>query len=238
MITQDDVTALAGLGPEETFSAIERLARRRLSEARRSADQNEIPEYDDFDYMVSVLAAAEEFGIEELASYEMPRRSSSDCQDRCQTFRDEASRVSQRLLYRHGMKRTTVALDGATKEKISHWLKQVREVVQSADVSAEKKDRLFDLINRLQAEVDRARTPVHAAGTLWVEICTYFGEGARATLEPATPFIERICSALGLAKRAEDAAPKKIPPAETKRIEARNPKPKGFDKPVDDEIPF
>ena len=80
MITKEDVALLIGLEPEEKFSAIEQLARRRLIIARRSAGQNDCPEYDDFDYMVAVLAAAQEFDIEELASYGMPWRTASDCQ--------------------------------------------------------------------------------------------------------------------------------------------------------------
>ena len=200
---------------------------------------NEYPEYDDFDYMVAVLAAAQEFEIEELASTELPGRGGSEWQERCQTFKDEASRVSLRLLYRHGTRRTTVALEGPTKEKISHWLKQAREEVQKADVSSEKKTRLFNLIDQLQAEVDRDRTPVQAAGALWLQICTYFGEGAKNALEPTVPYIERICGALGLAKQAEDAQPRELPPPKPpKRIEAQKTKSRGFDKPLDDEIPF
>jgi len=119
----------------------------------------------------------------------------------------------------------------------------MREAVQAADVASEKKDRLFSLINELQAEVDLDRTPVHAAGELWITLCTYMGEGARKALEPTTPLIERICGALGLAKKAEDAQPKKLPPSrEPKRIEGPAPKVEkkgnGFSNSLDDEIPF
>ena len=43
-----------------------------------------------------------------------------------------------------------------TKVKISHWLKQMRETVQAADVAPKRKVRLFALIDGLQAEVERA----------------------------------------------------------------------------------
>lgn len=71
-------------------------------------------------------------------------------------------------------------------------------------------------------------------------LCTYMGEGAKKALEPATPYIERICGALGLAKKAEeDVLTKKLPPPkESKRIEGPQKLKNGFGKPFDDEIPF
>lgn len=240
MINQDDVAALAGLGREQKFCIIEQLARKRLTDARRNVSFNDLPEYSEYDYAVSVSAAAAEFGINDLADFELPWPSDEQTEDRCRMFRARATRVSQQLLFRHGTKNTTVSLDGSTKEKIGHWLKQMREAVQAADVASEKKDRLFALIDELQAEVDRDRTPVHAAGDLWVTLCTYMGEGAKKALEPTTPFIERICGALGLAKKAEDTQPKRLPPArETKRIQGpKTPNTNGFDRALDDEIPF
>jgi hypothetical protein len=68
----------AGLGPEQKFCMIEPLARRRLVDARCSAGQNDIPEHDGFVYMLGVLAAVQEFGIEELASYEMSWRNAEN----------------------------------------------------------------------------------------------------------------------------------------------------------------
>lgn len=243
MISQEDVAALAGLGREQKFCMIEQLARKRLTDARRAVGQNGWTEYGEYDYAVSVSAAAAEFGINELNDFELPWPSDEGTEERCRMYRARATRISQQLLFRHATKSTTVGLDASTKEKIGHWLKQMREAVQAADVSNEKKDRLYALIDELQAEVDRDRTPVHAAGELWLTICTYMGEGAKNALAPATPYIERICGALGLAKKTEDAQPKKLPPArDPKRIEG--PKTKSdkngnaFGKSIDDEIPF
>lgn len=250
MITQEDIAALAGLGREQKFCFIEQLARKRLAEAREQAEQASgysnhyvEPRYSEHDYAVEVSAAALEFGIDELVNFELPWPTDETAEKTCRMYRAQATQVSQRLLFRHGTKNTTVSLDASTKDKISHWLKQMREAVQVADVALEKKDRLFALIDELQTEVDRDRTPVHAAGELWVTLCTYMGEGAKKALEPTTPFIERICGALGLAKKVEDGRPKKLPPPpEPKRIESpkgqADKKGNGFSKSLDDEIPF
>ena len=242
MIDEEDVAGLIGLEPEQKFCIIEGIARRKLAESRLASGPNDYAEYDDFEYMVTVLAAAQEFGIDDLSGYEIPWRSEDGCDDRCRMFRAEATRISQRLLFRHGTQTKSVALDAATKEKISHWLKQMRKSVQQADVSVEKKDRLFGLIDQLQAEVDHERTPVQAVGELWVTICTYMGEGVK-NLEPVARFVERVGGALGLAKQEEDALPKLPPLRDRQRLEppqnAASKKDKnGFDKALDDEIPF
>lgn len=239
MITQEDVAALVGLQREQKFCMIEQVARKRLADARRAAGQNDWPEYSEYDYAVSVSAAATEFGIAELEDFKLPWPSDEQTDELCRMYRARATRVSQQLLFRHGTKSAAVSLDSSTKEKINHWLEQMRSAVQGAEVAAEKKDRLFALIDELQAEVDRDRTPVHAAGELWVTLCTYMGEGAKKALEPTTPYIERICGALGLAKKAEDIHQRRLPPAkESKRIEGPKKIERGFGRPFDDEIPF
>jgi hypothetical protein len=89
----------------------------------------------------------------------------------------------------------SVALDGPTKHKISHWLEQIRGAVQQAEILKEKKDRLLALINKLQMEIDRERTPLHAAGEVWLTICTYASQGTKK-LETALQAIERVGAAL------------------------------------------
>ncbi len=237
MINEDDLARLVGLESEQKFCKVERIARSRLEDAQREAIRGEPPVYSDYDYMVAVLAAAEEFGIDELADYHLPWVSDSECHEKCEMFRRQATRVSHRLLLRYGTRSKTVALDAATKGKMSHWLKQMRQAVQEAEVSSEKKDRLFALINELQAEVDRDRTPVDAACELWMTICTYMGEGAKK-LEPVARLAERIGGAFGLAKKAEDTPPKLPPRREQKRIEPPKQKNNAFDRELDEEIPF
>jgi hypothetical protein len=113
----------------------------------------------------------------------------------------------------------------------------MRDAVQKADVAAEKKDRLFVLIDRLQCEVDRELTPVHAYGELFITICAYMGEGAKK-LEPAVQLIERVAGALGEARDAL-SGPWRLPACrEPKRLEPPKRKPAGEDMSLEDEIPF
>jgi hypothetical protein len=233
MITQDDLHQLKGLAPEQQFYMLEQIARDRL-ECEQPNGQRA---YDDLHYMMAVLAAAKEYGIEELTHFKLPSTTDDDWRDICRDFRAEATLVSHQLLIRHGSEISAVALNPATKEKISHLLSQMREAVQKADVAAEKKDRLFSLIDRLQYEVDREMTPVHAYGELFITICAYMGEGVKK-LEPAVQLIERIAGALGEARDAL-TGPWRLPTRrEPKRLEPPKGNSAGDGLSVEDEIPF
>ena len=88
-----------------------------------------------------------------------------------------------------------------------------------------------------------AGTRYEAFAALMIEVCDDVGEAAQR-LEPVVRQVERICAAIGIAKRAEDAQARLPPPTEQRRIEhkpkSKPPKSNGgnFDKALDDEIPF
>jgi hypothetical protein len=237
MIFDEDLEKLEGLEPKQKFAKIERIARSRLEEAVYHSTPNEPDQYGEYDYAIAVLAAAKEFGIDELTEFKLPWRGNDDWEEQCRMFRAEATMASHRFLLRYGTTNKSVALDPATKKKISHWLGKLRELVQQADVSEEKKDRLYALIDNLQVEVDRERTPVQAAGELWVEVCTYLGKGFKE-LKPAADFIREIGMAIGIAKDKEETQRRLPKRKEPKRIEAPKDKDNSFDRDIEDEIPF
>lgn len=230
MLYPEDLAEFADLKREQKFVMAELLARRRLEHCHPNGE----PIYSIIDYAIAVSATAKEYGIAELDDFELPWVSQPSAPDECANFRARAIQISQRLMFRHGTKSKSVKLDNVTKKKIGKWLELMRAAVRdAADLASEKKDRLFALIDELQYEVDRERTPVHAAGELWVTICSYAGDGAKKALEPVTPYIERIGAALGMAIKTEDSQPKQLPPAPVpKRIEGPR------KKSIVDDIPF
>lgn len=234
MITQDDLVQLRGLPPEQQFYILEQIAREKL----QASDPNNASSYDDHDYMTDILAAAGAFGIEELTErFKIPSNADGDWLDVCRSFRAEATLISQQLMIRYGSESSEISLNAATKEKISHLLNKLRSAVQQSEVAAEKKDRLLSLINKLQYEVDREVTPVHAYGELFITICTYMGEGAKR-LEPAVQLVERVAGALGEARDAL-GGPWRLPARhEPKRLEPPKRKSDSDELSVEDEIPF
>lgn len=128
------------------------------------------------------------------------------------------------------------------KIKLGRMVAHIRETVAKLDISVTKKDALFKRINKLQDEIDRERTGWQAFAGLMIEACDDVGEAAEK-LDPVVRLIERVGAALGVAKRAEEAQPRLPPRKEPRKIEPPPAPPKrakngGFDKRIDDEIPF
>ncbi len=145
MISEEDAATHVGLKPEQRFYLTERLARDRLANARQEAGRNGSPEYDEFDYVIEVMAAAEAFGIPELHGWRLPSHSDDEAQAICRNFRAEATKVSQKLMLKYAgvpsHDPNTVALDAATKERLRFHLGQVRAIIDTDPMPDWKKTR-------------------------------------------------------------------------------------------------
>jgi hypothetical protein len=186
--------------------------------------------------MNNTIALARHCEITEIAGWENARPHNHDWHEYlCFAAEVDACTMTMRLAAVRRAKEYSVQLDAAAKKKLSHLLTQMREAIEKLDISVAKKDKLYRRINALQDEIDRERTGFHAFGALVIEAADDAGEAA-TRLEPVTRMIERLGAALGLAKRQE-SPPSQLPsPSERKRISG--PKKSGFDKALDEEIPF
>ena len=132
MITENDVAGHYGLPPEQRFYLTERLVRQRLVDACRAVEGSpHAPTFDEFDYMVEVLAAAEAFGIDELSKWELPRGNDRRSSEECRAFLGEATKVAVRLMLTYAgvpvSEPNTAALDASTK--LRFYLGQVRSII-------------------------------------------------------------------------------------------------------------
>lgn len=192
--------------------------------------------------MSSVLEAARVCSIFELLEWEMPRRSGDDWQWKCRNFRAEATRISQRILFEHASRPVkdpnTVALNAATKERLRFHLGQMRGIIEKDATPGWKKQDLYEAIAELEREIDKARTRLAA-------VFDVFGKALEGS-ETFMDTLRKVVTIIQDAKVTESQSAMLAAPVEPKRIEA--PKPKvlavtkskknGFDKALDDEIPF
>jgi hypothetical protein len=120
--------------PEQAFLVLERGLRSELG-ARTSGWGDEFPRVPYFDYMSKVRAAAEALGLLFLHNWTLPafdelsetlfRHFLSDVDIFCTRTRITLGRRN---------KQYSVAFDAAAKSKIKHYLDQIREVVQGAEL--------------------------------------------------------------------------------------------------------
>lgn len=239
-ISDAEIEALP-IEPEQRFIRLERIVRERLENAVNRLDDNEnlVPLHRR--YMSIVLPAAKHCGIASLDQWERP---SADDWQAYDAFLAEVDYAITELRLRSAdhTHQNSVALDAVNKIKLRHLLTQIKDAVDKLDVSVRKKEALYDRINGLQSEIDRNRTRWEAFAALMIEGCDDTGEAA-SKLEPLVRMIERVGSALGIAKRAETSQAKLPAPKETKQIEppknAQPPKKSnGFNRRIDEDIPF
>lgn len=195
-------------------------------------------------YMSTVLPAAHFFEIDALAEWERPGTSVDNRRAYYERFMDDVDYCVSELKLRKAsrIKRGTVALSAAAKKQIGIWLQEGRELIEREDLDAEKKDRLLHLINKLQSEVDRERTPVHAAGQLLSTIFSYARQNYFSGVEPILRSIGLVSGEIGAADEAQHGnkplpeypKPKSLEPPR----QNSNRRASGLNKALDDEIPF
>ncbi len=229
----------------EAFVAGERIMRDRLNTAisEQEGYDNNNTDHLTLSYMNNVIALAANLGIAEIANWEYAKPG-HHAWHQFSTFAADVDACTMRLRIAHvrRAKEYSVLLDANAKKKFGRLLDELRSTVEKLEISDAKRQRLLARINALQAEIDRERTRYEVFAALMIEAADDVGEAAKR-LEPAVQLLERIGAAFGSAKRSEPQQ-KQLPPAsKPKQIEGPKApvvakKKNGFDKALDDEIPF
>jgi hypothetical protein len=242
----DDADLYANLpaDPEQAFLALEKAFRADVEDSIVQAGEQEdiTPQF--VAYMSRVLAAVAELGLETNFHPEIPLVQNVGFQNYV-NFTQEVRHYCTRLEIRNArrVQGHSVRFDSAARQKIHHFLTQVRELVEKLEIGDKRRDRLFTKISALELEVDRARTRLEAFGELVIEAASDIGEAAEK-LSPVRKILDSIAKVIhGTKEENEVEDQKRLPaPKEQKRIEHQT-KPDaksggGFSREMDDEIPF
>ena len=127
----------------------------------------------------------------------------------------------------------SVAFDSIAKKKIGHYLSQIRDIIDAADLDDRKKEALYARITALQTEIDRSRTRFEAFGAYVIEAAGILGEAGKR-IEPLTDAIAKV---FGIAKSHEDAIQSLPKPPDLKKLNPPDQEPQEA-PPIDDDIPF
>lgn len=249
MISNDELSGLPA-DPELAFVRFEEIVRQKMQDWEVEERRNN----GDFDadtfrleYMNKVAAAAKAYGIEALSGLEVPKLGGSQISfiDAYRQFLADVDHVTIQIRI-HAARADhegTVGLEDIERSKIHHFIQRIRTVIEQADLPDDKRDELFDKLNKFAAEVDRKRTKLQSAMAVVIAVCDGIGQGFEK-LEPARIMIDSISVLLGRVKANEERADRQLPPpSERKRIEPpkrRLPAPtsRRQNDQLDDDIPF
>jgi hypothetical protein len=245
MISDDELSELP-VDPELAFVQLEKILRERVQEMEtREADSQGAFDADSYrlEYMNKVHAAAAAFSIEVLATLEVPKSDQNSIAREYRQFVRDVDHVTIqiRIHSARSNRQGSVGLDDTTRAKIHHFIKQIREAIGQSELPDDKRDALYDKLNKFAAEVDKARTALQAGMAVYIAVCDAIGQGFQK-LEPARKWIDSIGALLGQAKEGEDRADHRLPPPpERKRLEpppTKQVSTSSRPRPVDDDIPF
>ncbi|TCR07370.1 hypothetical protein [Neorhizobium sp. JUb45] len=228
---------------ENAFVYLERRFREQLDESLKDNDQGSFDAYAKRRYMSAVKAAATSLDIPGIAEFPMPSNE-REVWAAFEDFETDILNLTVQIEINHARrrKRYSVVFDGAERERLRHYIEQIRAVVEKSDAPQGKRDAIFKKLADLTLEIDRTRTRYEVVADAVLSVARLSGDVEREGLEPWWKWVKLI---FGVIDDAKDKEPKQTLPApeERKRLEAPRkqlpaPENKGFEKSFDDDIPF
>lgn len=227
---------------EKAFVYLERQFRSQLDESLRDNDQGGFDAYCKRKYMSSVIAAAKSLDIPGIADYSAPFND-REVWDAFEGFETDVLNLTIQIEINHSRRRKkySVVFDSAERQRIRHYIEQIRTTVEESDIPEGKRDAIFKKLSELTLEIDRDRTRFEVVADAIRGVARLSGDVEREGAEPWWKWVKLI---FGLIDDAKEKEPQSSLPApeERKRLEPPRkqlpPPDKPFNRNLDDDIPF
>jgi hypothetical protein len=222
---------------EEAFLFLQKQFKDALTARLRDMPEDGYSRDAYLDYMAHVIGAARELNVEEVKDWTIPLND-SNIYPEYSAFELAVTQVIVQAQIRSNRKsrRFSVALSRSDRDKISHHVVQLRNIIVGSSLSIEKREAILDRLNELQKEIDRDRSRMDRFADFMSRLAAVSKDFAQEGAEPWWKWAEAILEILGKAKNKEDDQLKLPAPKERKRIEG--PKTPSENKELDDDIPF
>jgi hypothetical protein len=235
---------------EEAFIYLETYFREECEKSIRASEENVRVDIYWVRYISKVIAAIEVLGIEEAFEQEVPRIGDVSWET-YQQFSNDVEHYKTKLLIKNARRTQgySVRFDHAAKQKLRHYLKEMRAVVDALEVDEKKKNALYTRMDDLQGEIDRDRTRFDAVASLSIAAAGVLGDVLeKSQIRGLLNSIERVFWGAQSDAQQQLPAPPKPRQIEGPRRErasegrwrsprAASQKGNGFDD-LNDEIPF
>jgi len=252
-ITQDELDELPHEDGPRAFSLFVTTAQSKLASLTRGfdpSDENQWQEVQDtrHSFVNVVVGAAKRYGIDELASWQIPNIDNFGNSDYRQFQADVDHYVTQ-LAISHSLRdrRDSVPIPQQSKEKIRDYLRALRECIEKADLSDAKRANLLDRLDEFEQELEKRRLTLLALTRLMISIAVVPG-GLWASYEITNRLLGNVMQIVGEAKAVDEenrpipTFPMEPPKLSLPRVEERKRPSKNapaFEPGgMDDDIPF
>ncbi len=228
---------------ELAFAALEAHYKAQLEVDIEGSNEGSVISYYKQRYCNQVIAAAKSLGVDHIKDYSLPS-GEQNIWDFYAHFETDVMNLIIQIRINHSRRRKaySVAFDSAAKQKIRHYIEQIRTAVEQSDLPQNKRDAIFKKLSDLTFEVDRDRTRFEVVADAIRGVARLSGDVEREGAEPWWKWVKLIFRELDDAKGKEPQtslpAPQGRKRLEPPRKELPGPKDKPFGRDLDDEIPF
>lgn len=236
----DDVFENLPDDPELAFCHLEALYKRQLENDVSSTDESSAISHFRARYINQIIAAAKALDINGIKDYEAPK-SQSEVWSYYEVFATDVMNLIIQIRIGHARRKRfySVALSSAEKEKIRHYISQIKQLIDASDLSKDKKDAIYKRLTNLELEIDKDRTRFELIAETVLGFARLSRDVEQEGAEPWWKWAKLIFGVVDEAKEKEEAA--RLPsPEERKRLAPPRRKPPTAEaaKDLDDEIPF
>lgn len=225
---------------EAAFVVLEEHFKNKLESDIENSDEGNVIAYCKQRYCNQVIAAAKSLNIEHIKDYSLPE-SGQKIWDFYDRFETDVTNLIIQIRINHARRRKfySVTFDGATKQKVRHYIEQIRTAVEQSILPQNKRDAIFKKLSELTLEIDRDRTRFEVVADAIRSVARLSSDVEREGAEPWWKWVKLIFGEIDDAKEKEPH--NSLPgPEERKRLESPRkqlPTPNNNQN-LDDEIPF
>jgi len=241
LISQEEIENLPE-DPQQRFVGIEALCRTRFEKMCEGETEWSIIQDYRLTYMTAVVGAARWLKISPISEIEVPKRSTWNDQS-YEDFVAELGYYTVQLMLAGAERnsRTSIVLEGRTRDRLRTLTKHLRDEVNRLDLPPARIDRLLKHVDDFERALDAKRLTFAAVGILALAVASAVAD-VDGTTNVVRKLVGQVEEAVGHAKEEQEKAAagnqliapdilQLVPP---KRSAAAPSKPNE----LDDEIPF
>ncbi|RYZ78732.1 MAG: hypothetical protein EOP06_28500, partial [Proteobacteria bacterium] len=140
---------------EQAFVYLERKFRAQLDESLRDNDQGSFDAYAKRKYISAVIAVAKSLEIPGIADYPLPSKD-REVWETFDIFETDVMNISIQIEINHARRRKkySVVFDDVERQRMRHYIEQIRLTVEESDAPTNKRDAIFKKLAELTLEID------------------------------------------------------------------------------------